>query len=94
MTDVLNRDILGAGLATQMFLATRAASQATPEDAQRINQTVTILQRAHAEGRTNTVQQQALALNAMLAKVRQESAVGEVEDAADYAGMLRKLDER
>ncbi|MFC3491936.1 Hsp70 family protein [Glycomyces rhizosphaerae] len=94
MTDVLNRDILGAGLATQMFLAARAASQAGPEDAQRINRSVATLQRAHAEGRAKTVQQQSLALNAMLTKVRQESAAhGEVEDAVNYDGMLRQLDE-
>ncbi|THV39834.1 Hsp70 family protein [Glycomyces buryatensis] len=94
MTDVLNRDIFGAGLATQLYLAERAASQASPEDAQRINHSVASLQKAHLEGRTGTVQQQSQALNAMLAKVRQESAsLREVEDAENFDGMLRRLEE-
>ncbi|MEU6860570.1 Hsp70 family protein [Glycomyces sp. NPDC046736] len=93
MVDVLNRDVFGSGLATQLYLAERAAAQANTDEARSINDSIARLQQAHLKGNATTVHEQSRALNAMVNKVhRENAAVQQIEDADDLGGILRKRD--
>ncbi|RRR98652.1 Hsp70 family protein [Glycomyces terrestris] len=90
MVDVLNRDIFGSGLATQLYLAERAASQASKRDADSINESIAKIQEAHTRGSDAVVHDQARALKTMINRVYRENAgVQQIEDADDLGGILR-----
>jgi molecular chaperone DnaK (HSP70) len=93
MISVLQSDIFGSGIASQLYIAERAAERATPADAQQINQAIVTLQQSHAQGRREAVVEQAQMLKLMVAKVGQQYDVAEIGDAEDFAGLLKVLDE-
>ncbi|GAA2786123.1 Hsp70 family protein [Saccharopolyspora taberi] len=93
MTSVLEGDIFGSGLASQLYLAERAADRATPDDAHRINQAIVAVQQAFQQGRRETVLEQSQALRVMVAKVGQEYEVSAIGDSRSFDGLLKLLDE-
>jgi molecular chaperone DnaK len=93
MTNVLEADVFGSGLATQLFLAERATDGATPVVTSEINRAVSSLQALFQQGDRERVNNQARQLKLLVNKALQEREVGEVADAEDYGGLLRLLEE-
>ncbi|HEX6352947.1 Hsp70 family protein [Actinophytocola sp.] len=93
MISVLQSDIFGSGIASQLYIAERAAERAPATDAKQINQAIVTLQQSHAQGRREAVVEQAQVLKLMVAKVGQQYDVAEIADAEDFAGLLKVLDE-
>ncbi|GDY31985.1 Hsp70 family protein [Gandjariella thermophila] len=93
MISVLQSDLFGSGLASQLYIAERAADRATATDAQQINQAVAALQQSFQQGKQEAVAEQAQVLKLMVAKVGQQYEVAEVGDAEDFAGLLKLLDD-
>jgi molecular chaperone DnaK len=93
MANVLYADVLNSGVASSLFKAERMADHASGGDAQRINQAISEVQKAHREGRTDAVVAQAQVLDMMANKVAaQSSDVAEIGDAVTFQGLLRQLD--
>ncbi len=93
MISVLESHIFGSGLASELYLAERAAERASAADAQQLGQAISRVQEAFQQGNRDTVIEQAQALKLMVARVRQQSDVPELRDAEDFAGLLKLLDE-
>jgi molecular chaperone DnaK len=93
MISVLESDIFGSGLASELYLAERAADRAGAGDAQQINQAIAKVQQAFQQGRRDVVVEQAQVLKLLVARVHQQSEVAEIRDAEDFAGLLKLLDE-
>ncbi|MDJ1137449.1 Hsp70 family protein [Streptomyces iconiensis] len=93
MSNVLRSDLFGSGLASQFFLAERAVDGASAPVARSINAAVADVQRSFQQGNRQLVEEQALALRALVAKALEAREVAEVGDAETYEGLLRLLDE-
>lgn len=92
--NILESDILGSGLASQLFLAEQAAGQTTQAEQGEINQAINSVKASWQQGKLDTAHEQAQVLKLMVAKANQQRAsVPEIRDAQDFAGMLRLLDE-
>jgi molecular chaperone DnaK len=92
MTDVLMTDVVDSGLASQIYLAERAADSASPEVARQINQIVGNVKDSVMHGRNDTAAEQGRILSAVVAKALRERDVIDIDDAADFQGLLRELD--
>ncbi|MGH8876238.1 MAG: Hsp70 family protein [Stackebrandtia sp.] len=94
MASVLEADIFGSGVASQLYVAELAANRASASDAQAINQSMSALQDSYRQGKQQAVLEQVQTLRAIVAQVnKQVSDVTEVGDAQNFAGLLRTLDE-
>ncbi|GAA4744727.1 Hsp70 family protein [Actinomycetospora chibensis] len=89
MISVLESDIFATGLASQLYLAERAAERASPADAEQINQAIARLQKEYLGGRRDAAVDEAQVLKVMTAKIWQQHQVGAIEDAEDFNGLLR-----
>ena len=93
IANILQFDVFNAGIATQLFLAERAADGATPEATREINQAVSAVQTAVEQGHREQAAEQARLLRPLVAKALAARDVREIPDAEDYEGMLRLLGE-
>jgi molecular chaperone DnaK len=92
MTSVLQSDIFGSGLASDLYFAERAADQASQADAEQINQAIAEIRKSHQQGRREAAVEQARVLKPLLARVGQQYDVAEIGDAKEFDGLLKLLE--
>lgn len=74
VTEALRMTILGAGVASQLFLAERAMEGASPAEAEKLSRAVREIKEAHRQGDSRKVAKISMALQLAIARMFQERA--------------------
>ncbi|MET9265625.1 Hsp70 family protein [Amycolatopsis sp. NPDC004079] len=89
---VLQSDLFSSGVASSLYLAQRAADQTRDKGEQdQLNQAIQAVQQAHRDGKHTLVTDQARVLKVLVANSMRRDEVDDVQDAEDFAGLLKLL---
>jgi molecular chaperone DnaK (HSP70) len=87
----LEMDIVDSSVATQLFLADRAAEGAPPEEARMLREAARTVRDSYERGDRERGMEQARLLKVLVARTLERAGIKEIADQEDYGGLLRLL---